>query len=213
MDKFDEIVGREPKDIISKMLCFFLEHPIHAFDISKITKYLDVPIDVAKKNLDMLVELDYIIIVEEDHYELKRSKEIVNILIGQLTDLQMKGCVCRSSPPGVALSDGTCGNCGGVVELDFYNESMENRYGLRICPECGHENRHPNNHCDKCTKYLESLSDDPMMEIWDCPKCSRVELIIYSHCLSCGCPNPNATDPQQEFTFKGSDIGSEEEDQ
>lgn len=244
MDKFDEIVGRESKDIVSKVLCFFLEHPIHAFDISKITTYLDVPMDVVKKNLDMLVELDYIIMVEEGHYELKRSKEMVNVLIGRLADLQVKSCVCISSPPGVALSDGTCGNCGGVVELDFYNESMERRYGLRVCPECGHENRHPNNHCDKCTKYLKPfwitmkcprcgeatrkgnrcdhcnyniptcygvvaprtqdcancvhavkcieeqkrpvISDEPMMETWNCPKCDRVELIIYAKCLSCG---------------------------
>ena len=89
IDKFDEIVGRVPKDIISKMLGFFLEHPFHPFSISQITKYLDVPTDVAKKNLDMFVELDYIIIVEEDHYELKRSKEMVNNLIERLTDLQV----------------------------------------------------------------------------------------------------------------------------
>ena len=258
MDKFDEIVGREPKDITSKVLCFFLEHPIHAFDISQITKYLDVPTDVAKKNLDMFVELDYIIMVEEDHYELKRSKEMVNILIGQLTDLQVKSCVCQSSPPGVALSDGTCGNCGGVVELDFYNESMEKRYGLRVCPECGYENRHPNNYCDNCTTHLEPIifrdvkcprcgamvakrkfhceecnfdipicygvvtprtqdcancvhtakcleeqkrpviSDEPMMETWECPKCNRVELIIYAKCMSCGYPNPNDIETKEE---------------
>ncbi len=166
-----------------------------------------------------------------------------------LEKFEIGGCVCQSSPPGVALSDGTCGNCGGVVGLDFYNESMERRYNLRICPECGHENRHPNNYCDKCTKYLEPLSkmikcpkcgeiarkgnrcdhckcsipicygvvgprtqdcancvhtvecleeqkrpvifddpgmDEPMMKTWNCPRCERVELIIYQHCLSCG---------------------------
>lgn len=92
-----------------------------------------------------------------------------------------KGCVCPSSPPGVALSDGTCGNCGGVVELDFYNKSMENRYGLRVCPECGHENRHPGNHCDKCTKPLELLSG------WmKCPRCgmtvTKVRRVSCNHC-------------------------------
>ena len=80
-----------------------------------------------------------------------------------------KSCVCLSSPPGVALSDGTCGNCGGVVGLDFYNKSMEGRYGLRICPECGHDNRHPNNHCDKCTKPLEPLS-----KLIKCPRCGKI---------------------------------------
>lgn len=53
--------------------------------------------------------------------------------------------------------------------VDFYKASMEKHYGLRICPECGHENRHPNNHCDKCTKYLE-----PRFKTMKCPRCGEI---------------------------------------
>lgn len=93
-----------------------------------------------------------------------------------------KSCVCPSSPPGVLLDDGTCGNCSGVVKPkpDFYDESMEKHFGLRICPECGHENRHPQIRCDECTKYLE-----PISKWMKCPRC-RIPIIkgrnFCNHC-------------------------------
>ena len=52
---------------------------------------------------------------------------------------------------------------------EFYKMRMERLYGLRTCPECGHENRHPNNHCDKCNKYLK-----PFFILMKCPECGRI---------------------------------------
>lgn len=71
-----------PKDgYFPKVLKFFLEHPMHAFDVSQIAKYLDISRDDVKKILDLIVDFGYIVETEEkDHYKLKRSKEMLQIL-------------------------------------------------------------------------------------------------------------------------------------
>lgn len=104
-----------------------------------------------------------------DQYDVISSNVYTKEQILEMFDV--KSCICSSSPPGVLLDDGTCGNCGGVVKSmsDSYKASMERHYGLRICPVCGHQNRHPNNHCDECTNYLK-----PLFKMMNCPRCRGV---------------------------------------
>ena len=78
LTKMDQI----PKDWdFPKVLSFFLEHPMHAFDVSEIAKYLDISRDDVKKNLDSLVSIGYVTETEEkDHYKLNRGEKMLQVL-------------------------------------------------------------------------------------------------------------------------------------
>ena len=97
LTKIDQI----PKDgHFPKVLKFFLEHPMHAFDVSQIAEYLDISRDDVKKNLDLIVDFGYIMETEEkDHYELKRSKEMLQTLSGYLDEIGTD-LICKVSSDG-----------------------------------------------------------------------------------------------------------------
>jgi hypothetical protein len=71
-----------------KVLGFFLEHPFHAFNISQISRYLDISRDTVKKDLDFFEFLGYIVRTRErGPYRLKRSDEMVQTLLRCLDDI------------------------------------------------------------------------------------------------------------------------------
>lgn len=194
-----------------------------------------------------------------DQYDVISTKLYTKEQILEMFNVKI--CVCPSSPPGVLLDDGTCGNCGGVVKPLF--ETMK-------CPRCGKiTTGRKGNRCDHCNTRIplcygvvaprtqdcancvyakecleeqkrpvpvEEITDDPdlqesirrcreeqlskswrgilspdelMMETWNCPKCGRVELIIYKRCQSCGHDrdeSPLAGMPDKFCPYCGHDV-------
>ena len=87
----------------------------------------------------------------------------------------------------------------GRTSCDHCNANIPPCYGI-VTPR--------SQDCANCVYTVECLEeqkqsvispDDPMMETWDCPKCGRVELIIYNNCLSCGCPDPKDVEKSPEI--------------
>jgi biotin operon repressor len=71
-----------------KVLGFFLEHPFHAFNISQISRYLDISRDTVKKDLDFFEYLGYIVRTSQrGPYKLKRSDEMVQTLMRCLDEI------------------------------------------------------------------------------------------------------------------------------
>ena len=71
-----------------KVLGFFLDHPFHAFNISQISRYLDISRDTVKKDLDFFEYLGYIVRTRQrGPYRLKRSDEMVQTLLRCLDDI------------------------------------------------------------------------------------------------------------------------------
>jgi len=82
LTKMDQI----PKDWHFPILSFFLEHPMHAFDVSQMAKYLDISRDDVKKSLDSLVSIGYVT-EEKDHYKLNRGEEILQVVSKYLDEV------------------------------------------------------------------------------------------------------------------------------
>lgn len=71
-----------------KVLGFFLEHPFHAFNVSQISRYLDISRDTVKKDLDFFEYLGYIVRTRQrGPYRLKRTDEMVQTLLRCLDDI------------------------------------------------------------------------------------------------------------------------------
>ena len=71
-----------------KVLGFFLEHPFHAFNVSQISRYLDISRDTVKKDLDFFEYLGYIVRTRQrGPYRLKRTDDMVQTLLRCLDDI------------------------------------------------------------------------------------------------------------------------------
>lgn len=65
-----------------KVLGFLLEHPVHAFTITSIAKYLDISRDTVRKDLEFYEALGYIVRTSKrGPYRLKLGNEMVQTLI------------------------------------------------------------------------------------------------------------------------------------
>ena len=65
-----------------KVLGFLLEHPVHAYTISSIAKYLDISRDTVKKDLEFYGVLGYVIRTSKrGPYRLRLGNDMVQTLI------------------------------------------------------------------------------------------------------------------------------------
>jgi len=65
-----------------RVIGFFLEHPVHQFNVSTLSEYLNLSRDTVKKDLDIYEEMGYLVRTSErGPYKLKLSNRMVHILI------------------------------------------------------------------------------------------------------------------------------------